>query len=236
LTRHAVIGMTGLCLMLASLFLFWVKEQQRWSRRGMRRAAMRQIGLALHNFSDIYGRLPPAVRRDEFGRPLCSWRFQILPLLEAVMMGIETADRWDDPANRWWITGPHPVYCFFPEKPFPQRVRTNVVAVTGPGTAFDEEFTFSLGDLDDDTILVIDVADSDVHWMEPGDLDVRDLEQSVVQGVDGDGIHVLFADGEVWFLSSQTPLKDLKPFFTVDGARQFDRQDVLAPYALPRSF
>jgi hypothetical protein len=45
---------------------------------------------------------------------------------------------------------------------------------------------------------------------------------------------VLFADGEVWFLSDKVPFEDLKKFFTVAGAKAHDREALLAPYALAR--
>jgi hypothetical protein len=40
------------------------------------------ISQALVNYHDAYGRLPPAVVRDQNGRPLYSWRVAILPYLE----------------------------------------------------------------------------------------------------------------------------------------------------------
>jgi hypothetical protein len=191
---------------------------------------MRQVGMALHNFHDAYKRLPPAVRRDEAGRPLCSWRFQILPFLESMMLGIDFSDQWDDPVNRCLSGHPYWVYCWTAEAPLPRSLHSNIVAVTGPGTAFDGDRETRLADLDKDTILAVEVARSNTHWMEPGDLHIDQIPTSLCHGVDGGGFCVLFADGSAWFINANAPLDDLKKFFTIDDAKQFDREKILRPY------
>jgi hypothetical protein len=195
---------------------------------------LKQIGLALHNFHDSYHRLPPAVRRDKAGRPLASWRFQILPWVEAIMKEVHYDDRWDDPANRLLSSTPFPVYCWSPEKQLSDSVHTNVVAVTGPGTAFDGDQAVRLDEIDSDTILAIEIAESGFHWMEPGDLAIDQVPESITQGLDGCGVHVLFADGSVWTLSPEVPMEDLKKFFTIEGAKRYDRDETLGPYAIHR--
>jgi hypothetical protein len=79
-------------------------------------------------------------------------------------------------------------------------------------------------------ILFVEVAHSGVHWMEPGDITLEGMADSIREGLDGDGFHVAFADGEVWFLSRDVPMANLRPFFTLDGARKHDREDILGPY------
>ena len=201
-----------------------------------RRAALRAIhvnnfkivGLALHNFMFVYDdRLPPAVHTDEEGRRLCSWRARLMPYLEAMMFHVDYSERWDDPANQWLSTTPLRVFCWSPEKHYPQCMDTNVLAITGPGTAFEESRMCRLQDLDPDTILAIDCADSGIHWMEPGDLSVDQVPESIVRGTDGHGALVLFADGAVWSIDPDMPLDDLKKFFTIAGAKRYDRVQVL---------
>jgi hypothetical protein len=191
---------------------------------------MKHIGLALHNFNDTYRRLPPAVRRDQAGRSLCSWRFQILPYLEALMLGIDFSDRWDDPVNRCLSAHPYWVYCRRPDASYPESLHTNIVAVTGPGTAFDESYPIRVSELPEDTILALEVAHSDTHWMEPGDLSIDNVPAALTRGLDGGGLCVLFADASTWFLRSDVPLHELRKFFTIEGAKQFSREEVLGPY------
>jgi hypothetical protein len=152
--------------------------------------------------------------------------------MEALMLDIHYGEKWDAHSNRWFTTQPHGDYCWGGEDGYPECLYTNVVAVTGPGTAFDDRRGRTrLADIDPDTVLVIEVVDSGIFWAEPGDLPIDDVPNSIVNGLDGDGVRVLFADGEVWLLRNDVPLEDLKKFFTIEGAMQYDREQVLRPYA-----
>lgn len=192
-----------------------------------RRNALKWIGLGFANFNDAYRRLPAAVRRDDEGRPLCSWRFQLVPFLSAWMLGVHFGERWDDPDHRLFTSEPLFVYCHQPDEGFHRSLHTNVVVITGPGTAFDEHNPVNLRDLDDDMILAIEVAESNTHWAEPGgDLLIGELSDSILSGLEGRGLHVLYADGSVGFVSRSVPLSDFKKFLTIEGAKQYDRDEV----------
>lgn len=208
-----------------------VHRASRAARQKQHTNNLKQVGLALLNFHDTYERLPPAVRTDEAGRPLASWRFQIMPFVEATMIAADFDGRWYDLTNRWWCSLPNYVYCWSPDEALPTCLHTNLVAVSGPGTAFDDDRNTRLDEIDFDTILVIEIANSDTHWMEPGDLRIDEVPPSITQGFEGNGVHVLFADGSVWFLGADVPFHDLKKFFTIEGAKRYDREQVLRQYA-----
>lgn len=195
---------------------------------------MKHIGISLRNFGQWRGRLPRAIRTDEAGRPLSSWRFQIMPYVEGFMLDLVYDARWDDSANRVFAGDRSWIFCWSAATDSSESLHTNVVAITGPGTAFDGDRAVRLGDLDPGTVLAIEIADSGTHWMEPGDLNINQVPESIVKGVDGDGVHVLFADGAVWFLRPDTPLDGLKKFFTIEGAKRHNRERVLGPHAYNR--
>jgi hypothetical protein len=218
-------------LALVALVLPAVRAARQAARASQRRNNLGEIGLAIHWFHDVHKRLPPAVRADNAGRPLSSWRYQLVPYLEGIMMELHFDDRWDDPANRWFSSWRHPIYCWSSGKTSPESLHTSVVAITGPGTAFDGDRPIQLKDIAPDTILAIEIAESGIHWMEPGDLPIGQVPDSITQGVDGYGVHVLFADGSVWVLRPDVPLEDLKKFFTIEGAKRYDRDQVLGPYS-----
>lgn len=230
-SRLYAFGWALALVIIAALLFVGVRAARRAAWRAKRVNNLKQIGLGLHNFHDANKSFPPAVRRDEAGRPLCSWRFQLVPYLEAMMLGLDFGGRWDDPVNRWLSANPHCGYFWSKETEFPECLHTNIVAITGPGTAFDGDRRCRLTDIDADTIMAIEIADSDIHWAEPGDLSIGDVPQSIVEGLDGDGVGVLFADGSVFFLRADVPLADLKKFFTIDGAKKHDREQVLGPHA-----
>src|SRR5260370_743998 len=52
------------------------------ARRSQCKNNLKQIGLALHNYHDVYGSFPPAYFVDASGKPMHSWRVLILPFLD----------------------------------------------------------------------------------------------------------------------------------------------------------
>jgi hypothetical protein len=174
--------------------------------------------------------LPPAVNRDSHGRPLSSWRFGITPFFQSGFTGMRLDARWDDPINRRWASKSPRCYCFAANAAASHH--TNIVAVTGPGTAFDPARQWRSEDLPIATILLIEIANSGLHWMQPGDLSIDHVPPTITSGLYGKGVHVVFANGDVWFLKNDVPLENLKKFFTIDGAKKNDRNVLLRPYLI----
>jgi hypothetical protein len=226
-------ALTSIAIILGLTYAVYKAKQA--ARRMTNRSMLKQIGLALDNFERTYNRLPPAIRRDPAGRPLCSWRFQILPYLESWMgaPAMEFGEPWDAPANEFYAKVPYRLYCWSPPGS-PEQFHTNIVAVTGPDTPFAEDRIKRLQDMPGTTILLVEIAHSGIPWMAPGDLSLDGVGESLVHGVDRDGFHVLFADEQVWFLSAAVPVEAVRPFFTMDGAKTHDREQRLGPYALYR--
>ena len=220
-----IAAVTAVCTLAA-------RHARRESRHARWFNDLHQIGLALLSFDQARGFLPPAEVVDESGRRLHSWRVELLTFLDSGVLPGDQNLPWTDAANYYRASRSVSVYSFSSDPKSAARWDTNVVAVTGPGTPLGSDKRFALADIDQDTILAIEVKESGLHWMEPGDVDIRALPDGLTEGLDGDGVHVLFADASVWFLSKEVPLDDLKRFFTVEGAKQHDRDQVLAPYRL----
>ena len=112
-----------------------------------------------------------------------------------------------------------------------ERYWTNVMGITGTDTAFEVQGLDQLqgcGHL----IIVVEVADSGIHWGEPGDIDVNHLPENRTSGIDGDGFMVLFYDGSVWFIKREVPIEIFKHFLTITEAKKHDRNIELKPYAI----
>ncbi|WP_435021626.1 DUF1559 domain-containing protein [Tundrisphaera sp. TA3] len=187
-----------------------------------------QIALALHNYHEVYGRFPPAYIADPEGRPMHSWRVLILQFLEPGLYGAyDFAEPWDGPNNsRLALSKPNFFAC--PNGPDygGHSNRTNYLAIVGPGTAFPGGRSTSLSDVSDptgDTIMIAEVADSGINWMEPRDLDVRTID-----AVDGgpkqphisshDRVaHVVCVDGSVRVLPGSIAPSEARGLATIGG-------------------
>lgn len=201
------------------------------ARRNAREAARRtqcknnikQIGLALHNYQDTYGVLPPAYTTDADGKPLHSWRTLILPYIEqkALYDRIDLSKPWNDPANVEISKTVVPVYqCPSTTSEPGQTTYLGVVADGGclrPG----ESLTFSeVTDGPSSTLLVFEADPAHaVHWMEPADADEA-LMMSISPQSElphAGGTHGLLGDGSVRFLSSKLSAEARRALITAAG-------------------
>lgn len=73
---------------------------------------LKQIGLAMHNYHDTYGRFPPQAIRSKDGKPLLSWRVALLPFLEQndLYRQFRLDEPWDSEHNRRLLQNMPAVY------------------------------------------------------------------------------------------------------------------------------
>lgn len=99
-----------------------------------------------------------------------------------------------------------------------------------PTQRFDASQQHSLRDLPSDLIVLVEVWETGIHWLEPRDIDVRQLRQLPLNGPDGTGCLVLFADGTLALLDANTPLDLVHTFCTISGAKSADRGELLGEH------
>jgi len=95
----------------------------------------------------------------------------------------------------------------------------------------------SLPDITDgpeNTILIVEVADSAIHWMEPRDLSIEtisfrinDKTKPCLSSHHPDGPLVGFADGEVFRVSRDIPPETLRALLTATGGEDIDRDELV---------
>jgi hypothetical protein len=134
---------------------------------------LKQIGYALHNYHDTYGRFPPAAIYSKDGEPLLSWRVAILPFLEQdnLFREFHLDESWESPHNQTLIARMPKVYEQRGDAET-EPYSTLFQVFVGRGTAFEgtrginsDEFT----DGTRKTILVIEAGKA-VPWTKPTDL------------------------------------------------------------------
>jgi hypothetical protein len=181
------------------------------------------IGLALHNYHDLYGCFPPAYIADERGRPMHSWRVLILPFIDqAPLYNLYRFDEpWDGPNNSKFASVRIPIYqcpADVEEREEPTNW-TSYVAVIGPHTCWPGTEPIKLRDVSDGadkTLLVVEVANSGIHWMEPRELHVTQMAPAInaagmgISSPHAGGANGLLGDGAVRFVSEKTPAETVR--------------------------
>ena len=226
-----VLGVIGLLVVLAGLLFPSISTPAWVGRRISCGNNLKQIVLALHDYHDIYGSFPPTYIADENGRPMHSWRVLLLPYMDQQPLYDQHRfdEPWDGPNNRkladqieWTYSCPED----HPNQRSNPSVETSYVAIVGDHTAWQGEKALTLADFVDGTsnvLLIVEVHNSGIHWMEPWDLHVSQMA-TVINAPHGQGIgsahpggaQVGLADGSVRFLRDDTPRDVLRSHIQID--------------------
>lgn len=198
------------------------------------RNKLKQIGLAMLNYHDTVERLPATAG----GQPPVSWRVLLLPYLDQAPMfnAYDQAKRWNESPNAEFLLRDVWVYrCPGVQRPADEQGRffTSYVAPVGPRTMLRSGEGRQLRDITDgssNTIAVVEACGLEILWTEPRDFDVtqgpvginlkghgRTDSPGVMSGYHTGGVHALFGDGAVRFLSQKTDPAVLNALLTADG-------------------
>ncbi|MCE5266441.1 MAG: DUF1559 domain-containing protein [Planctomycetaceae bacterium] len=165
-----------------------------------------QIGRSLRAYRAEHGHYP-TVSAGSNGKPAVSWRVALLPYLglDELSQKYDFQQSWNSPKNKSVEKARPEVFCC-PTTDWAGNTETNYVAMTGSGTAWDENVgPDSPANLrPDQLILLVEVVHFKVSWTEPRDATPKDpIAPSTVYPRSGIGsdhavcMHVLCADGAV---------------------------------------
>lgn len=217
----------------ALLFRFLLpafRAAQEAAKRSQCSNNLKQIGIALHNYHDVWGRFPSPYIADANGKPMHSWRVALTPYLESNSFYIQYdfSKPWDAPSNlaltrAWsWRT-----YACPSANRAPDPVFTNYVMIVGAEAASRAGEWRSLDQIADgaaETVVIAEIADSDIFWAEPRDLSldemslqINDKSQPSISSHHLHGAMVLFADGSVKFLDESTTPEQLRAMLTSEA-------------------
>lgn len=218
---------------LAALLIPAVGAAREAARRMECQNNLKQISLAMLNYHDTFKTFPPAYIPAEDGTPMHSWRVLILPFIEESYLHdqYDFNESWDSPAN-FGLSSYQPAIYTCPSDP---NSLCSYFVIDVPNGLFDGSKgspIHSIIDGTSNTIMIVEVAGSNVHWMEPSDLGPAALAAPINSNMNGSvissnharGAAVAFADGSVHFLPEDTTLQVLN-LLTTKG----DGQPVAVP-------
>lgn len=229
--RHLLAAMGLISVALAVLVPMWRMARERALR--MRSANnLKQIALALHNYHDTLNTFPPAYIPDATGKPMHSWRMLIAPYMESrpLFDVYSFSEPWNGPNNSKIGQQPN-LHFHSPLDRFAPNQMTSYVAVVGPDTCWPGGQGTRLAQITDgtsNTLMVVEISHSDIHWMEPRDLPIEELkvwlepDHKPRLGGRIEGGLVALADGSVHFLPRDVAIEKLRKLITPAGG---DYQD-----------
>jgi len=222
----------------AALLLPAVQSAREAARRAQSMNNLKQIGLAMHNYHDVYKTFPPAYTTDKQGKPLLSWRVLILPFVEqaGLYQEFHLDEPWDSEHNKKLIARMPLVYRS-PNSQAPPG-KSNYLTVRGERTIFPGKEAIGMAKIVDgtsNTILAVEANDaSAVDWTKPDDFvpDPKAPTKGLV-GLRPAGFNVLMADGSVRFLSDATSAGILQALFSRDGGEVVSPSGLQPPSVRP---
>jgi prepilin-type processing-associated H-X9-DG protein len=197
---------------LVMLLLPAVNAAREAARRNQSANNMKMIGLAMHNYHDVHGRLPATANVDENGEPLLSWRVHLLPFMDErdLYEQFHLDEPWDSDHNKPLIPR-MPAFYRNPSSPAEGPAwlsKSNYLVPVGKGTLFEGTEGKRFADVLDGTsnsIMALEVdSDEAVIWTKP-----EDWQYDPDKGLAGlgaahpGGFLALFVDGHVQFLSDE---------------------------------
>lgn len=234
----ALVG-AAVAIALFGFLLPAVSAAREAARRSQCVCNLKQIMLALVNYADSEGALPPAYTVDANGRRLHSWRTLILPYLEqrSLYESIDLSKPWDDPANAKAFATPVLVYSC-PSTTHPPTNATVYRASVGPHAYLLPTEPRPISTITDgtaSTLAIVEVAlDAAVPWMSPEDAD----EAMILRPGPGSplqhegGLNAGLADGSIRFLKATTSPEVRRALISVDGGetiQPIDGVDTIKP-------
>lgn len=183
---------------------------------------LKQLALAMHAYSDVNGRLPPAVVHSKDGKPLYSWRVLVLPYLEQnnLYQQFKLDEPWDSPNNQRLLPLMPPVLRD-PSAATTDPSTTVYQVFVGPKTAFEspsgQNLHVDFPDGISNTFLIVEAAQA-VPWTKPADLPY-DPNQPLPKlgGHHTGGFNAIMADGFARFILERTSEATLRGLITRNG-------------------
>lgn len=192
---------------------------------------LKQIALAMHNYHDTFGKFPAAASLSKEGKPLLSWRVQILPFIEEGKLynQFKLDEPWDSEHNKTLIDKMPRVYL---DPALPQLAKdgkTTYVVPVGEKTSFGGKEGTRIAAISDgtsNTIMAVDVpVENAVVWTKPDDWSFNP-EKPAAGLLDGKRKNFLaaFCDGSIRNLPAEIDLTDLRRLVQMNDGEVISKQ------------
>ncbi len=202
--RSLLVGTTGLCVLLAVVIVPVIQVARQAAQRRTCSRYLQKIVWGLHNYHDLFKTFPPAIIYAADGTPMHSWRVLAKNVIytdqfyglydfhepwngpKNSLLADDMPDTWHDlDGTTYEAVYECPFYYRCPSAlPTQDRMNTNYVMLIDdrpgkmngppnrPGSvpsSFDDK----------SAVFIIEITDSDIHWMEPRDVLLSELSMKI---------------------------------------------------------
>ena len=224
-----LIGLGAVIAVPLALILPAVQQARSAARITQSKNNLKQIGLALHNYHEVYQKFPPAYVEDANGKPLYSWRVLILPFLDESPLyeQFDKTKAWDSPENEFLLNS-MPLVFRCPFDTTPNSTSTAYVGIFGANCMFQGPNGVRIADIQNglsNVAMVTESANTATPWSSPSDLDTSQLGGiGSATGPSSNnprrGVHMLMGDGAVQYINQNTAPGTLKGFYEISNIHQ----------------
>ena len=195
---------------------------------------LRQIAIAMHNYSDQTNHFPAWAIHSKDGKPLLSWRVALLPCLEhdELYRQFRLNESWDSPHNLKLLEKMPRVYAGSDLLPPGAKANETYYQVfVGKGAAFEGATGLRIAsdfpDGTSNTLLVVE-AGAPVPWTKPADL-AYDPKKPLPKlgGLFAEGFNAAMVDGAIHFLHGPIEDQILRNLITRNDGQSIDWRKLL---------
>ena len=195
--------------------------------RAAAKKQLKMIGVALHNYHDVYRSFPPGVIADLSEKEHHGWMYSLGPFLEMdqLLEGIDPNVPWDDPVNRSKYQIAYPAAI----NPVLGKDKSNIehAHYSGNSHIFKPNKGTRISDVRDGVANTLGIGEINSNfpiWGEPGNVrdpaDGLNLQGNTFGSPFEGGVHFLMLDGSVRFLSDKLDKEVLNAFATPDSGER----------------
>lgn len=213
LNTSEILTILVIIAILAALLFPSVQQTRNSGRRERFRNQMKAIGLALHQYQNAHGYLPPVVLRDAEGTPNHSWRALLLPQLEPYLRvkdrryDYKFEEAWNSPHNQKFASHNPNFYRQIIIKDDDTTQTSKLVAIKGKNTYWspsEEYHPLIAGNDQEKRIVLMAIPGLKDFWNKPSDLTFDELLKLIEADAFAKyGTTVLFDNGEVTWLAPE---------------------------------
>ncbi|PQO31310.1 hypothetical protein C5Y96_13290 [Blastopirellula marina] len=207
---------------LVALLLPAVQQARMAAQRMQSNNNLKMIAIALHNYHDVYGTLPPAYIPDEDGEPMHSWRVLILPFVEGndIYDKYDFSQPWDSPGNMQACERMPFAYASPALGGNDMGDATTYVAISGPNTMLGMDKARSFADVKvgiSNVIMVVEDTTNPVPWYKPVDISPQALMSKNFDDQYFHGVQAAMGDGAVQFIPEGSK-PQIQGMMSIDGS------------------